>query len=168
MTRRQPRATGAVRVPLALAPMLLLGTTPLVPAGEAPLRTPVDNVLIVTFDGLRWQEMFGGYDATLNNKTDGGVSKPEPLEVRFDRPTPEARRAALLPFLWSVVARDGQILGDPSRGSRVRVTNGLRFSYPGYNEMLAGFADPRVDSNDKKVNPNLTVLEWLNLSLIHI
>jgi hypothetical protein len=42
------------------------------------------------------------------------------------------------------------------------VTNGLWFSYPGYNEMLSGIADPRVDSNDKIPNPNITVLEWLN------
>jgi hypothetical protein len=28
--------------------------------------------------------------------------------------------------------------------------------------MLAGVADPRVDSNDKIPNPNVTVLEWLN------
>jgi hypothetical protein len=60
------------------------------------------------------------------------------------------------------VAREGQVHGDATRRSRVRITNGLWFSYPGYNEMLAGFADPRVDSNDKKTNPNLTVLEWLN------
>jgi hypothetical protein len=142
-----------------------LGANPVTPrarAEERPARTPVDNVLIVTFDGFRPQEMFGGYDAALNTKPDGGVSKPESLAARFDRPTPEARREALLPFVWSVVAREGQILGDASRRSRVRVTNGLWFSYPGYNEMLAGFADPRVDSNDKKINPNLTVLEWLN------
>lgn len=122
----------------------------------------VDNVLVVTFDGLRWQEVFGGLDRSLNTKAEGGVAKPEVVAARFDRPTPEARREALLPFLWTVVAREGQLLGDPSRGSTVRVTNGLWFSYPGYSEMLSGVADPRVDSNDKKVNPNLTVLEWLN------
>ena len=44
----------------------------------------------------------------------------------------------------------------------VRVTNGKRFSYPGYNELLAGHADDRIDSNDKIPNPNVTVLEWLN------
>jgi hypothetical protein len=27
--------------------------------------------------------------------------------------------------------------------------------------MFAGTADPRIDSNDKKPNPNITVLEWL-------
>jgi hypothetical protein len=120
------------------------------------------NVLIVTFDGFRWQELFGGYQAALNSKNDGGVSKPGPLAVRFDGATPEARREALLPFLWSVIARDGQVFGDAARKSRVRITNGLWFSYPGYNEMLTGAADPRVDSNDKKPNPNLTVLQWLS------
>jgi hypothetical protein len=129
---------------------------------EEPPPARVDNVLIVTFDGFRWQEVFGGYDASLNTKPDGGVSKPEALAARFDRATPEARREALLPFIWTVAAREGQILGDPSRRSRVRVTNGFWFSYPGYSEMLAGFADPRVDSNDRKLNPNQTVLEWLN------
>jgi hypothetical protein len=128
---------------------------------QAP-ATGVDNVLIVTFDGFRWQELFGGYDASLNTKTDGGVRRPEDLAARFDKPTPEARRETLLPFFWRVVAREGQVLGDASRGSRVRVTNGFWFSYPGYNEMLSGAADPRVDSNDKKPNPNVTVLEWLN------
>jgi hypothetical protein len=60
------------------------------------------------------------------------------------------------------VAAQGQVFGDPGRGSRSRLTNGLWFSYPGYSEMLAGVADPRVDSNDKIPNPNVTVLEWLN------
>ena len=123
-----------------------------------------DNVLIVTFDGFRWQELFGGYDRAYNTKADGGVADAarEPLAARFYRATPEARRETLLPFLWTVVAREGQVFGDATRKSRVRITNGLWFSYPGYNEMLSGAPDPRVDSNDKKVNPNLTVLEWLN------
>jgi hypothetical protein len=42
------------------------------------------------------------------------------------------------------------------------VTNGLAFSYPGYNEMLSGHPDPRIDSNEFGINPNLTVFEWLN------
>jgi hypothetical protein len=43
----------------------------------------------------------------------------------------------------------------------VRVTNGKWFSYPGYNELLTGAADDRIDSNDKIPNPNISVLEWL-------
>lgn len=67
-----------------------------------------------------------------------------------------------MPFLWGTVAAQGQLIGDRFSGGGMRVTNGLRFSYPGYNEMLSGWADRRIDSNDKVPNPNVTVLEWLN------
>ena len=67
-----------------------------------------------------------------------------------------------MPFLWNKIQKEGQIIGAPSKGSEVRVTNGLNFSYPGYSELLCGYVDPKIDSNDKKNNPNKTVLEWLN------
>ena len=120
------------------------------------------SVLVVTMDGLRWQEVFGGLSAELLTKEGGGVSDGKPAVQRFGGATPEQRREKLMPFLWTVVAKQGQIFGDPSRNSVAKVTNNLRFSYPGYNELLSGFADPRVDSNDKVLNPNVTVLEWLN------
>jgi predicted AlkP superfamily pyrophosphatase or phosphodiesterase len=45
----------------------------------------------------------------------------------------------------------------------VNLTNELWFSYPGYNEILTGEADDnRIDSNEKKYNPNVTILEKLN------
>jgi hypothetical protein len=128
---------------------------------ESPGRQ-TRNVFVVTFDGLRWQEAFSGYAGDLNTKENGGVADPEALARRFDAPTPDARRQKLLPFLWTTVAREGQIFGDPSKRSRVRVTNGLWFSYPGYSELLTGVADPRIDSNAKRTNPNVSVLEWLS------
>jgi hypothetical protein len=123
----------------------------------------VTNVLLVTMDGMRWQEIFGGLQAELVTKDEGGVSGGEAdrLKERFNASTPEERRQKLMPFLWTTIAKQGQIFGDASRGSVARLTNGLRFSYPGYNEMLTGFPDPRVDSNDRNWNPNVTVLEWL-------
>src|SRR5439155_7359868 len=68
----------------------------------------------------------------------------------------------LLPFIWGTLAKKGQLFGSPARGSSAQITNGLKFSYPGYSELLCGFADPRIDSNKKIPNPNVTVLEWLN------
>jgi hypothetical protein len=118
------------------------------------------NVVVITLDGLRWQEMFTGAGRDYFKKEKSG--EPGAAEKRFWRETPGERRAALLPFVWSTIAAKGQIFGDPSKGSRAHVTNGLWFSYPGYNEMFSGAADPRVDSNDKVPNPNVTVLEWLN------
>lgn len=111
---------------------------------------------------MRWQEVFGGLVSDLLTKEAGGVTDAAPVEQRFGAETPEQRRAKLMPFFWTVVAKEGQIFGDPSRNSLARVTNGLRFSYPGYNELLSGFADPRINSNDRIPNPNITVLEWLN------
>jgi hypothetical protein len=128
----------------------------------APASVPrTRHVVLITTDGLRWQEVFGGADEQLLNK-DAGVSDPAALKQEFWRDTPGARREALLPFLWTVIAKEGQVFGNVRQGSVVRVTNGHNFSYPGYNELLSGKADPRVDSNDKKPNPNVTVLEWLN------
>jgi hypothetical protein len=121
-----------------------------------------ENVIVVTFDGFRWQEFFGGADDTLLNKQFGGVRDLDGLKKRYWRDSPEARRAALLPFLWNTVAKKGQIFGDATRKAPTRLTNGLKFSYPGYSEMFCGLVDPGITSNAKKPNPNLSVLEFLN------
>jgi hypothetical protein len=118
------------------------------------------NVILITLDGLRWQEFFGGADREYF-KRDRNGSGGEP-EQRFWRDTAAERRSVLLPFIWTNVARLGQIFGDPDASSISAVTNGLWFSYPGYSEMFVGAADPAIDSNNKVPNPNITVLEWLN------
>ncbi len=121
------------------------------------------NVVLIVSDGLRWQEVFTGADPLLLNEKNGGIwEKEEDLRREFWRPEPRERRKALFPFLWSVVASQGQIFGNQAEGSVARVTNGVAFSYPGYNEMLSGHPDPRIDSNDFGPNPNVTVFEWLN------
>jgi hypothetical protein len=61
-----------------------------------------------------------------------------------------------------VVAKQGQILGNQAKGSVARIANDKAFSYPGYNEILTGRPDPRIDSNEYGPNPNVTVFEWLN------
>lgn len=131
------------------------------PPPSAATRTR--NVVLVVTDGVRWQEIFGGADSTLmfgDPRTVGGDTAA--IRAQFWRPSARARRDALFPFLWGVVGREGQIFGNRPLGSSVVLTNGLKFSYPGYNELLAGFADPRVDRNDLGINPNVTVFEWLN------
>lgn len=117
-------------------------------------------VLIVT-DGLRWQEVFSGAERALINPV-GGVSDTTTLLREFWRESAEERRKTLLPFFWNTIAREGQILGNPAKGSAGTVTNGLRFSYPGYNEMILGTPDSRINSNSYGPNPNVTVFEWLN------
>lgn len=123
------------------------------------------NVVLIVADGLRWQEIFTGADPSLLNSKDGGVwDKPEDLRKEFWREDSAERRAALFPFLWGTVAKQGQIFGNQNKGSVGRATNGMAFSYPGYNEMLTGFPDPKNNSNEFGTNPNVTVFEWLNKS----
>ncbi len=121
-----------------------------------------ENLVFVTWDGFRWQEMFTGAEERLISKDFGGVSDAAALRKAYWRDTPEARREVLLPFVWGVLAKDGQLFGDPTRKAAARLTNGRKFSYPGYNEMFAGFADSGIDSNNKIPNPNLTVLEHIH------
>jgi hypothetical protein len=132
-----------------------------VAVSSAALPQKTKNIIFVMTDGLRWQEVFNGADESLMTK-ENGVSDIPGLRKAYWRDTPDARRAALMPFLWSVMSKRGQIYGNRNQGSDAYVTNGLNFSYPGYNETLCGFADPNIKSNDKIPNPNVTVLEWLN------
>lgn len=126
---------------------------------QSNLKT--ENVILITFDGLRWQELFTGIDSFLMNSEDY-VENPGELEQLFWAEAPEDRREKLMPFFWNVIAKEGQLYGNRHFGSKVDATNGLFFSYPGYSEILTGFVDEGIDSNDKINNPNKTVLEFVN------
>jgi hypothetical protein len=131
-------------------------------AEEAASNRKTENVIFIMTDGLRWQEVFGGAEQSLMSKKAGGVANESRLKADYWRESPEARREALLPFVWNVMAKQGQIFGDRNEKSDMRVANGLKFSYPGYQETLCGFPDPKIDRNEFGPNPNVTVLEWLH------
>jgi hypothetical protein len=131
--------------------------------GQRGSNTPKTRaVVLIVLDGLRWQEIFDGPEHELMNSKFGGAQDVAQLRKDFWRDTPEENRQALMPFLWSVVAKQGQIYGNQHKGSIAQVTNGFKFSYPGYNEMATGYPDPRINSNEFGANPNATVFEWLN------
>jgi hypothetical protein len=143
-----------------------LAVLTLVSTGFAPplsSEPKTRNVVLIVSDGLRWQEIFTGADPGLLDEKHGGIwADPERLRQEFWNDDPAERRKMLFPFLWGVVAKQGQIFGNQNKGSVARVTNGMAFSYPGYNEMLTGRPDPRIDSNEFGPNPNTTVFEWMN------
>jgi hypothetical protein len=154
---RSPKLLGALRASILVLGLLLAAARA---TSAADLKT--QNVVLITTDGLRWQEVFTGAEQELINKQHGGVADAKAIEEKFWRETPEARREALLPFFWNKIAREGQLYGNLPKGSSAQITNTMKFSYPGYNEILTGFADPSIDSNAKKPNLNFTVLEWLH------
>jgi hypothetical protein len=153
------RVPSRITAPVFSLLLVLITSAPL--QAQSPLRTR--NVVLIVSDGLRPQEIFTGADPTLLNEANGGIwDKEEDLRRDFWRDDPVERRRALFPFLWNTVAVRGQIFGNQALGSVARVTNGLAFSYPGYNEMLTGHPDARINSNEFGPNPNVSVFEWLN------
>lgn len=118
------------------------------------------NVIIVTLDGFRWQELYRGADsALLNSKYTGSQNE---MKKKYWAETPEERRKLLLPFFWSTIASQGQLYGDRDMGNCDQVANKYKFSYPGYNEIFTGFPDDRMNTNNPVLNPNTNVLEYLN------
>jgi hypothetical protein len=152
------------RAVLVVGACLLTVALAISPAGaqtSSPLKTR--TVVLIVSDGLRWQEIFTGADPTLMDSEHGGIwGGPDDLKRKFWRDDVADRRKTLFPFLWNVIAKQGQIFGNQTKGSVARVTNGMAFSYPGYNEMLTGYPDPKIDRNEFGPNPNVTVFEWLN------
>jgi hypothetical protein len=129
------------------------------PATAQTHRT--ENIVIVTLDGMRRQEIFGGIDSALVANPKYTRDKDN-LEEKFGASSPAIRRSRLMPFLWTTLVREGQIYGDRELGSLANTANPFHISYPGYNEILTGYVDSGINSNDKKLNPNTTVLEFLN------
>lgn len=120
-----------------------------------------ENVILITLDGLRWQELFSGAEQRLICKE--FVSDSARTSKTFWNNDPVKRREMLMPFFWSVLAKEGQLYGNRTHGNFVNVKNNQWFSYPGYSEILCGFADnERIHSNDKLDNPNTNVLEFIN------
>ena len=154
--------TRAVSLVIAAAAIAVAGWS-----GHAAQAPPA--VILVTLDGARVQEMFGGLDVAVLKSTLGTEASVEanPTFQRFWASTPEARRSRLLPFFWDTLMRDaGSIAGNRALGSDVHVTNQLWFSYPGYSELLVGAAhDDVIKSNDATQNPYPTVLEFLRRKL---
>jgi hypothetical protein len=133
-------------------------------AASARLRTR--QVILVTVDGLRIQELFAGMDPIVSRKEKAsGIYDIDRARARFWRDTPEARREALLPFFWGRLAPQGIVLGNKWKGSSVKPMNPHLFSAPGYAEILTGQFQPDVVSNDVKRYAHLTVLEFVRQEL---
>ncbi|MGE0866538.1 MAG: hypothetical protein AB7P34_21770, partial [Vicinamibacterales bacterium] len=84
-------------------------------------------IVLVTLDGARWEEVFGGLDAEI---VKAGLRpdqrfEDQPLYKRFWAATPEERRKKLMPFFWGTLMREhGSIAGNPALKSRVHLANG--------------------------------------------
>ena len=78
---------------------------------SATAQTKTENVILVTFDGARLQEMFGGLDADIFRSTDKNFEKNATYK-RFNAATATDRREKLMPFFWGELMKNhGSIAG---------------------------------------------------------
>jgi hypothetical protein len=163
--RREPENTMRLR----LLTFFVAGLTFIaVSVNERTHAQGADRIVLITVDGARTEEIFGGLDLEVLKSTIKEPARVEDSEAyrRYWAATPEERRKKLMPFFWSLVTEHGSIAGDRRAGSAVSLGNRHWFSYPGYSEILLGQPhDAEIKSNDPIRNPYPTVLETIRQRL---
>lgn len=122
----------------------------------------VENIIIITTDGLRWQEVFGGMDSAIANRKKFNEGDSAYIYKNYWAENGQQRRKKLMPFMWSYIVDKGSIFGNRHLENKVDVANPYWFSYPGYNEIFTGYADSLVNSNEHPANKHITLPEFLN------
>ncbi len=150
----KPKAMKTFVLPLLLLSFFSASAQP-----SGTLSSP--NIIIVTIDGIRWQEVFNGADKKIMNRGEYVADETAVKSMYWSEDT-STRRKKLMPFLWNVIAQQGQLYGNRNYNNCVDVANRYKFSYPGYNEMFTGYADAKFIPNTPVFNENTNVLEYLN------
>lgn len=121
-----------------------------------------ENIIIITTDGFRWQEVFKGMDSAIANNKKYNQGDSAEIFKKYWAADATERRKKLMPFLWNTVQTLGQIYGNRSLNNKVDNANPYWFSYPGYNEIFTGYPDTAVNSNSYPPNPHTNLLEYVN------
>ena len=133
-------------------------------ANSAERRT--ENVILVTLDGVRTEEIFGGLqDEVAAHSAEQVYSEIEYGRERYGAASAAERRRLLMPFFWGELVPTGMLFGNAENGSRVLVENSVKWSSAGYAEMLTGRPQPEIEDNSFVRYPQTTVLEFVARSL---
>jgi len=125
-------------------------------------QTTVENIIVVTLDGMRWQEVFGGVDTALAFDKRFNQRDSAKIMSKYWAKKAEDRRKKLMPFFWTTLVKEGRLYGNRQYGNKVDNANPYWFSYPGYSEIFCGFVDTAINTNSYPPNPNINVLEFIH------
>jgi hypothetical protein len=80
------------------------------------------------------------------------------INRQFWAPTPQECREKVMPFFWGQLMKNhGSVAGNPNLSSSVQLKNSMRYSYPGYSELLLGEAHP--------VSPRTAIPQYITFSV---
>ena len=117
-------------------------------------------MLLVTLDGLRWQELYRGLDHALATHPDYSA-RSEQLLAQFWDEDPALRAAKLMPFLHDVVFAQGAHAGNRDAGSCARITSKTT-PQPDAHAAYQPYVDAYVDAFDQ-LRPTFDRLAALRL-----
>jgi hypothetical protein len=108
---------------------------------------PVQNVVLVMSDGLRWQEVFRGAEACSSTRNAAASTTPtrSAKPSGATHPTP----AAALLFLWNTIAPPGAGLRQPRRRLRSLGHQRAQLLLPRLQRNPHRLPDPPFRGNDK-------------------
>lgn len=129
-------------------------------ASPSQAQQQIENIIIVTTDGMRWQDVFTGMDSSIANNKNFNQGDSNWIFKKYWTENAQDRRKKLMPFLWNTIAEHGQVYGNRLYNNNVDNANPYWFSYPGYNEIFTGYPDTAINSNEYKPNPNTSFLEF--------
>ena len=141
---------------------ILFAQQPTSTVARANAQSQAPNLIIITTDGFRWQEVFGGMDTSLANQAKFNQGDSAYIYNKYGASTVAEQQKKLLPFFWNHVATKGMLFGNRYKNNKVDVANPHWFSYPGYNEILTGYPDSAINSNDYPPNPHTNVFAFLH------
>src|ERR1700704_4561388 len=80
--------------------------------GFAGAQPGAENIIIITTDGLRWQEVFKGMDSAIANNSKFNQDDSALIFKKYWDDVENERRKKLMPFLWSTIVAKGQVYGN--------------------------------------------------------
>ncbi len=128
---------------------------------EVGIDRSAPNLIVITTDGLRWQEVFNGMDFALANSKKFNHGDSAYIYKKYGSISVKERQAKLLPFITQTMGKNGLLFGNRFNDNKVDVANPHWFSYPGYNEIFTGYPDSAINSNNYPPNPHENILAFL-------
>ena len=120
-----------------------------------------ENLIIIGWDGVRWQEVFTGVDSSIMNNHSYTRRSAEMRAGMWDN-DPMVRRKKLFPFFWDSIGTKGQLYGNRTLGNKVDVANRWHVTNAGFTETLIGFADSAINGNHSVPEKNTNVLGFIS------
>src|SRR5689334_1196535 len=90
---------------------------------HAQPKRKTSKLIVVTFDGYRWKELYRGADSAKLFSAAYTSQKDSIKKAKYWGANVTERRNKLMPFFWETIATKGQLYGNRDLGNFVNTKN---------------------------------------------